>query len=90
VTPRLSDELRQALAKQPPGEPLKVEDDVTQTQYVIVPINVFEQMQRAIAYADSQPDPREYYPAFARAVQADVDAPGMSDYDDYDAHRARS
>lgn len=88
MPPKLSDELKQALAQQPSDQPLTVEDE--DTQYVIIKLEVFQQMQGAMTYDDSEPDPREHYAAFAKAVEADVDAPGMSDYDDYDAHRDQS
>jgi hypothetical protein len=77
---QLSDDLRQALAKQP-GTPLVIEDPVTQARYVLVQLDVYERLQQALDYDASDPDPRAFYPAFAEAIQDDVDAPGMEQYD---------
>jgi hypothetical protein len=80
MTPQLSPELRQALARQP-GRPLEVEDPLTHAKYVLVELNEFEQLQRTVDYDASDPDPRAFYPSFASAVKDDVDAPGMEAYD---------
>ena len=80
MTPKLSDELRQAVASQP-GQPVQVEDPVTHACYVLVPLEVYEQLQRALDYEASEPDPRAFYPAFAEALKEEVDAPGMERYD---------
>jgi hypothetical protein len=68
------------LARQP-GRPLRVEDPLTHAQYVLVQLDAYEQLQRAVDYDTSDPDPREFYPAFATAVKDDLDAPGMAAYD---------
>jgi hypothetical protein len=81
MTPKLTDELRQALAQQS-GEPLQVEDPVTHVRYVLVKLDVYEQLRRAMDYDASEPDPRNFYPAFAEAVKDDIDAPGMESYDE--------
>jgi hypothetical protein len=81
MTPKLTDELRQALAGQP-GEPLQVEDPVTHDRYMLVKLEVYEQLQRAATYDASDPDPRDFYSTFAQAVKDDVDAPGMQRYDE--------
>ncbi len=80
MTPKLSDELRQALSRHP-GEPVQVEDPVSHARYVIVQLDAYEQLQRAVDYDASDPDPRSFYPAFAEAVKDDLDAPGMELYD---------
>lgn len=80
MTPQLSTELRQALARQA-GRPLQVEDPLTHAKYVLVQLDEFEQLQRAVDYDASEPDPRAFYPYFAAAVKDDVDAPGMDAYD---------
>jgi hypothetical protein len=77
---KLPDELRQALAQQP-DQPLEVEDPVTQTRYVLVRLDHYERLGGAQDYDTSQPDPRDFYPAFAEAVKDDLDAPGMDRYD---------
>jgi hypothetical protein len=82
MTPQLSNELREALAKRH-DQPLEVEDPKTHAKYVIVRMEVYEQLQKVAPYDDSEPDPREFYPAFLEAVKDDVDAPGMEEYDNY-------
>ena len=78
---KLSDEMRQALARQP-GEPLQVEDPVTNTRYVLVQLDVYERLQKTLDHDTSDPDPRAFYPAFAEAIKDDLDAPGMERYDE--------
>jgi len=86
MTPKLSDEQRQALAGHP-SKPLVVEDPQNQTQYVLLPLEVYQNLQQLV-YDDSEVSPSALYPAFAAAVKDDVDAPGMDDeYDQYDPHR---
>lgn len=80
MTPKLTDELRQALS-QDPGRPLQVEDPVTHDRYVLVQL-VYERLQQAMDYDASEPDPRQFYPAFAEAVKDDLDASGMERYDE--------
>ena len=81
MTPTLSDEQRQALAHQP-GQPLRVEDPVTHAQYMLIELDAFEQLRRTADLDTCEPDPRDYYPAFAEAVRQDLDAPGMEKYDE--------
>ena len=81
MTTKLTPELRDALAHQQGGQPLQLEDPVTHAHYVLVQLDVFEQLQRAMDYDASEPDPRAFYPAFTRAVQDDLNAPGMECYD---------
>ena len=38
-------------------------------------------LQRAMDYDASEPDVRAFYPAFAEAVKADLDVPGMEHYE---------
>jgi hypothetical protein len=84
MTPTLTEELRRALARQP-GEPLQVEDPVTHTRYVLVRLELYEQWQRAMNFDTTEPNPRDFYPAFAEAVKDDLDAPGMELYDEESA-----
>ena len=72
MTPQLTEELCQALAQRP-GEPLQVENPQTHDRYVVVQLDVFEQLQRAQSYDLSEPDPRAFYPAFAEAVKDDLE-----------------
>jgi hypothetical protein len=81
MSAKLSEELRQAISKQP-GQPLQLEDPVTYDRYVLVRVEVYEQLQRAMDYDATEPDPRAFYPAFAEAVKNDLDAPGMERHDE--------
>jgi hypothetical protein len=80
MTPKISQELRQALATQP-GQPLQVEDPDTHARYVVVQLEVFERQQHAMDYDATEPNPREFYPAFAETVKDDLNAPGYAEYD---------
>jgi hypothetical protein len=84
MIPQLTEELRQAVAQRH-GEPLQVEDPVTHDRYVLVRLPVFERLQQAAEYDASEPDPREFYSAFAHAVQDELDAPCQTSYDEADA-----
>lgn len=80
---KLSAELKQALANQPPGTPLSVEDPETHDRYVLVQMDVFERMQQAISYDDSGSDPRDFAPMINMVMEEDWNAPGMDEYDNY-------
>lgn len=58
MTPKLNQELRQALAQQS-GLPLTVEDPDTHTRYVLISLDTFERMQQLLPHDDSDPDPRQ-------------------------------
>ena len=88
MTPKLTRELHQALAQRP-GQPLEVEDPVTNARYVLVQVDVYERLKQAMDYDASEPDPRTFYPAFAEAVKDDLDAPGMERYDAADGSHAQ-
>ena len=81
MTPKLSEELCQAIAEQP-ERPLQVEDPQTHIRYVLVRADLYERLQQAIDDDAREPDPRAFYAAFGKAVQDDLDAPGMERYDD--------
>jgi hypothetical protein len=49
---------------------------------LLLTLDVYEQLQRAMAYDASEPDPRDFDPAFAEAVKDDIDAPGVERFDD--------
>ena len=89
MTPQLTPELSQALAQQG-GQPLQVEDPRTRQRYVLMQLDVYQSMLRAMDYDASEPDPRAFYPAFAAAVQEDVDAPGMDRYDQDNAPQGQA
>ena len=79
MTPKLPQEFRQALNEHP-GQPLTVEDPVTHAQYVVIQIDAYERLLKAVEYDASEPDPRDFYPAFARAVGDDLENDGMVSY----------
>ncbi len=60
MTPRINDEIRQALNLNP-GKPLEVEDDQAHTKDVIVPAEAFQKVQ-ALFFDDGEFNPREAYP----------------------------
>jgi hypothetical protein len=86
MTTKLTEELRQAIARQP-GEPLQLEDPITHALYVLVQLDIYERLQRGFEYDTSEPDPRLFYPAFADAVKDELDAPGMANYDEDESPR---
>ena len=90
MTPKINEEIRQALQQQP-GKPLEVEDDQTHVKYVLIPAETFQKVQ-ALFYDDSEFDPREAYPLLDETFGGPEgwDAPGMEAYDDYDAHRPKA
>jgi hypothetical protein len=75
MTPKLTKELRHALARKR-GKPLEVEDPLSHARYVLVRLDVYEQMQRGMEYDASDPNPRDFYPLFAKAVKDDSEAVG--------------
>ena len=70
MTPKLSDETRDALAHQA-GQPLQVEDPVTHARYMLVQFDVYQRLQRAVDYDVSEPSPREFYPLVDRVMRDD-------------------
>jgi hypothetical protein len=77
----LSDQQRAAISANP-GQPLTIDDDRTQTQYVLVRAELFRRLQQ-LAYDDSDLTPEEMLAAAARVwpEDDDWDAPGMDEYD---------
>ena len=86
--PKLTDEMRDAL-HQTAGQPVKVEDDQTHIEYVLLPFALYERVH--LLFADESFDVRDTYAAqSATAGAAGWDDPEMDVYDDYDAHRPKS
>ena len=86
MTPKLTQELRQALAEQP-GEPLTVEDPVTNARYVLIQVEAYERLQHATDFDSGEPEPRAFYPAFAKAVKGDLETDGLVSYETDQSHR---
>jgi len=80
MTPKLTQEIRQALAEQP-GKPLTVEDPVTSARYVVIQLEAYERLQHTMDDDTSEPDPRAFYPAFTEAVKDDLETDGMVSYE---------
>jgi hypothetical protein len=75
----LTQEQRQLL-HQSGGEPVRLVDPETNQEYVLIATDHYEQL-RALR---SDLDPREFYPALRRALQAEGwDEPHMDEYNRY-------
>ena len=85
MTPKLSDEQREAL-KQEGGKPVYVVDADTKAAYVLLSVDAYQKV-RALVSGDDEFDPNEFMPLVHDALADDMDAPGMELYDNYDAHR---
>ena len=88
MTPKLTEEMREAIRKHP-GTPLYVVDAETQTTYVLLPAETYQRVE-ALLYDNTEPNPDEHLPLAHEALQDAWDAPGMEQYDDYDSHRPKS
>jgi hypothetical protein len=85
MTLKLTDEMRSALG-QSPGATLRIEDEQTHVQYVLLPLATYERVMSL--FTDESLDVRDTYAAqSAAAGSAGWDDPEMDVYDDYDAHR---
>jgi hypothetical protein len=82
MTPKISDEIRIALEKQP-DQPLTVRDEQAARDYVILPAEHFDHLQRLV-YDDTDLDPAESLPLIVQSFGGPEgwDASGMDDYDD--------
>jgi len=88
MTPKLSDEQREAMHEQP-GNPIVVVDDATQARFMLVPIEMFERWQASLFPEGFKIG--ETYPAQEQAaLAAGWDDPLLDEYNDYDAHRPPS
>jgi hypothetical protein len=85
MTPKLSNEQREALKVHPEG-PLKVEDDQTHQVYVLISQDRFQKMQQ-LFYDDSDLTGDEMMALAARGLDDPEGwgAPGMEEYDDDDS-----
>ena len=91
MTPRLTDEQRDALAAAT-GPAVEVEDAVTHVKYVLLPAETYERVRSAVepaadadANGDEEYDPSWAYPLVAEALAEVWDDPAMDVYNDYDA-----
>jgi hypothetical protein len=88
MTPRLSDEQREAVQRHP-NQAVYVVDPTTDDKYVLLPAATFQKVQ-ALIISGAEFDPDEFMPLVHEALAKDLDAPGMELYDEYDAHRPKS
>jgi len=86
MTPKLTDELRQAIEERG-GAPLYLVD-ATDNHYVLMRADQYEKVKGLFEGDDL--DPREMYPLIDEVMKEDWDDPAMDIYNDYDAHRPSS
>jgi hypothetical protein len=68
------------LLKQSGGEPVRLVDPDTNQEYVLLPIEVYDQLQSV----QTELDPRDLYPALHRALRDEGwDDPQMDEYNRY-------
>jgi hypothetical protein len=85
----ITPEIRQAIERSG-DEPLRLEDPLNCEQYVLLKASTFERIERILAPLIHKQD--DWQLADAHAVADEVfregwEAPGMSDYDEYEKHR---
>ena len=86
MTPKLTDELRQAIEERG-GDPLYLVD-ATDNHYVLMRTDQYEKVK--VLFEGDDLDPREMYPLIDEVMKEDWDDPAMDIYNDYDAHRPPS
>jgi hypothetical protein len=83
----LTPELRQAI-EQAGDVPARVVDPETNTTYVLLRAEVYEQYKALFESEDEDLDPSEMYPLIDEVFGREGwDDPKMDAYDDYEAHR---
>jgi hypothetical protein len=87
MTPELSHELRQAVHQLGGTQPLKLIDPDTNTLYVLVRAEVFEQAQSSQSGANELSD--SYSAQSESAMRAGWSDPTMDAYDNYDESRSK-
>ena len=88
MTPELSPDLRHAVHQLHGTQPLRVVDPDTNTVYVLVRAEVFDQVQ-AVLHDDEAELAETYAAQSDSALRAGWDAPEMADYDNYDENRKK-
>ena len=83
MTPKLTDDLRQAIEEHG-GNPLYLVD-ATNNRYVLLRADEYEKIQALLE--DQDPDPRDLYPLIDEAMQRRLGRSGDGRYNYYDAHR---
>ncbi len=85
----ITPEIRQAIQRSG-DEPLRLEDPLSRETYVLLKASAFDRMERLLAPRIGNQDEWQSADAYAVADEAfreGWEAPGMSDYDEYEKHR---
>jgi hypothetical protein len=85
----ITPEIRQAMERSG-GEPLRLEDPLGSETYVLRTASAFEEIPRLPGPLISNRDDWQWADAYTAADEAfreGWEAPGMSDYDEYEKHR---
>jgi hypothetical protein len=85
----ITPEIRQAIERAG-DEPLRLEDPLNCETYVLVKASKFEKIERFLAPLIGKSDdwqPADVYTVADETFREGWEAPGMSDYDDYEKHR---
>jgi len=79
MTPKLSDEQRQALRETADAGPVRVVDPLTNTEFILVRADVYQQMQGLL----DEFDPRQAYPFVDEVLREDDEHdPSLASYQD--------
>jgi hypothetical protein len=88
MTPKLTDEMRQAL-ESTKGRPVNVKDEQTQQEYILMPLSVYQRL--SVLLGDDQFDVTDAYAAQSTAAGATGwDDPEMDIYDQWDFEARKS
>ena len=85
----ITPEIRQAIERSG-DEPLRLEDPLKRETYVRLKASAFERIERLLAPLIGKQDEWQLADAYTIADEAfreGWEAPGMSDYDEYEKHR---
>jgi hypothetical protein len=88
MTPELSPDLRQAVHQLRGTQPLRVVDPETQTVWVLVRAEIYDQVQ-AVLHESGEELADTYAAQTEAALRAGWDEPAMDDYDHYDEARKK-
>ena len=85
----ITPEIRQAIERSG-DEPLRLEDPLKRETYVLLKASAFDRIERLLAPLIGKQDDWQLADAYTAADEAfreGWEAPGMSDYDEYEKHR---
>ncbi len=81
----ITPEIRQAIERSG-DEPLRLEDPLNRETYILLKASAFERIQQLLGKRDDW-QWADAYTAADEAFREGWEAPGMSDYDEYEKHR---